>query len=729
MKVLLLGLWVLAAAGWLARLLFRTATRRHRAGAERKTKKIAFVSLVVAIAAFGSMKPDTIEHVVNFIGGLYGSGSTSSLAVNEGEETTGSGEVDENDWDGDGIPNEFEDRVFMDKSNPADAGSRRYDTGMTALAKYQASADWRVVDTAGDGIGDAWKLRYGLVPVSADIGMLTATNGLTFWECYIRGANPLAKATNPANLPLTDAQVVELGYSPLEAMPHSATNRVAGDVTVISLSMSGPGAGYAQVRIGPVVHAGRGTRQYVLRSGQAFDVVVERLLGLTGGAGLAVEVAINPVEGIVAELPGFTGQFVVPEEAGGFMPMSANGGGQRIETWRVELSAERGGCIHKNCGVTATVKSTLTDVVVKNSGELSWSWEARKNYGVLPGRSSKRNITVGMNENAYENWKAYKLTLPPGEIRAGARQTLRCLFEIKAQVDEARINGKAFAEIGMGCCLAFEDQPEEISEPCNPHVNCVCGPHCHCGGCPDCNAWSGCPPCQSTGGTIVTNTTTGAGIPVTGLRLNNNWDLGRMNGTAPREDRDASKFMLPGQTSPDPDLLPLKLMDVPESDCCVCVEHGPDWQGKIITVTDGLNLFDGYLQKISNGQNYYTQNPPPTSFHLEGAEPGGWDGSKYVAWSQGRLGGEMKPSTNRYVVGRDLWWGHHFFDQPVLSDANRLLNQDTMGDGDGLEFVDAELGFIQQGFDGVGGGHGEPFKNAAWSANNGVAKNTPRGTR
>ncbi len=666
MRALLLGMWVCVAVAFAARRLVRMNTRR--------LGRLGFISLVVAIATFGSMKPDTIGQVMDFVGGLFGSGSVSSVAVEEGGEA----EVDPEDWDGDGIPNEFEDRVFMDKTNALDAVSHRYDLGMTALEKYEVSADWRVVDTAGDGISDAWKLRYGLVPVSQDIGTLTATNGMTFWECFLRGANPLVKTTNPANLPLTDLQVVELGYSPLEAMPHSATNRVAGDVTIVALSMSGPGAGYAQVRIGPVVHAGRGTRQYVLRSGQVFNVVVERLPGLTGGAGLAVAVSVNPVEGIVAELPGFTGQFEVPAAAGGFMPMSAGvgGGGQRIETWRVALGAERGGCIHGTCGVTATVTSVLTDAVVRSAGELSWSWVAGTPYGVLPGKSSRRDITVGLDETARENWEAYKATLAAGSIRARARQPLKCEFEILyADAFIPRISGRASAELGMGCCLAYKDQPgDNTPHVCTPDCeHCKCdNVECKCTGCGSCDKWAGCPSCQTYGGTITTNTTTGAGIPVTGLRLNNNWDLGGMNGTAPREDRDASKFMLPGQTSPDPDLLPLGLMSAPEADCCVCVEHGPDWQGKILTIAEGLNLLDGYLQKISNGQNYYTQNPPPALFHLEGAEPGGWDGSKYVVWSQGRLGGEMTPVTNRYVVGRDLWWGHFLLDQPVLSDANRL---------------------------------------------------------
>ncbi len=172
---------------------------------------------------------------------------------------------------------------------------------------------------------------------------------------------------------------------------------------------------------------------------------------------------------------------------------------------------------------------------------------------------------------------------------------------------------------------------------------------------------------------MVTNSTTGAGIFVRGLRLNNNWDLGGTSGGVLREDRNvSSRFMLPGQPCPDPDLLPLSLMSVPQADCCVCIEHGPDWQGKIITATSGLNLLDGYLQKIDPPQSYYRQSPPPDYFYLEGAQPGGWDGSKYIVWSQGRLGGEIKPETNHYVVARTQLWSDFLQNGNVLDNANRL---------------------------------------------------------
>jgi len=56
---------------------------------------------------------------------------------------------------------------------------------------------------------------------------------------------------------------------------------------------------------------------YILRSGAAYDVTVERLPGMTGGAGLPMRVDIEPVRGIVAELPGFMGNFIVPPIAPG----------------------------------------------------------------------------------------------------------------------------------------------------------------------------------------------------------------------------------------------------------------------------------------------------------------------------------------------------------------------------------------------------------------------------
>ena len=132
------------------------------------------------------------------------------------------------DTDGDGIPDWFEERVFMDKFNPADALSRRYDGSMTALEKYEASADWRVVDTAGDGIADAWKLQYLINPL-LDIGEIIATNGVTFFDSYVRGLNPLVLTQNPANVGLTDGEILRLGFSPFEVVPIGATNVLTGD--------------------------------------------------------------------------------------------------------------------------------------------------------------------------------------------------------------------------------------------------------------------------------------------------------------------------------------------------------------------------------------------------------------------------------------------------------------------------------------------------------------------
>ncbi len=511
MKVLFLTMWVCVAVACVARHVVRMNVRR--------LGKLGFISLVIGIAAFGSMKPDTLGHVVDFVGVLFGSGPMLSSSISSENEVV----FDDNDWDGDGVPNEFEDRVFMDKHDPTDALSRRYDFGMTALAKYEVAADWRVVDTAGDGIADVWKLQYGLEPVAEDIGKLVATNGLTFWQSYVLGVNPLVKVTNPANAPLTDAQVVELGYSPQDTVPRElVVAGVPSGATVISLGLSGPGAPYVRVRVGAAVHAGMATGEYALQPGAVYDVVVERLPWMTGGAGLPVKVAIEAVRGIVAGLSGYTDEFVVPPEAGGFAPMSTLAQAPQIDVIYVSLEADNEACLHGHGRVVAKPRSAAYGVLA--SGSTVWNWVAEKNYGVLsPGG---RSVSISVDKNAHDNWKAYKNEFAAGAIAARVTQPLRCAYTPSNSLLYTFdwFSGNWSADVEMGCCLTHE--PEEAHGSHDTHITCkcsCCGCCCHCGN-GYCDEWSDC--CQPSTGTFTTAAGENGNSSFTGmLRHNNNWDL------------------------------------------------------------------------------------------------------------------------------------------------------------------------------------------------------------
>ena len=635
--------------------------------------RYAVAFFAMALFQLGAMKQSSFTDIGNEILLLIGGGKLPSNLL-----TTQNGGNGLLDSDEDGMPDIWEISVFLDPFDASDAESRRYDSSMDALAKYEIRADHRVVDTAGDGVGDWYKREYSLFPVSADIGELIATNGITFHDSYIRGLNPLVKTQNPQNLPLTDAELVALGYDPFDYIPN-ATNRFAGDITIIRLGMTGAGVPYSQIRVGHVIHTGREARNYAIRSGFGYTVEIERLPGMTGGAGLPVLVTLDPVDGIIAELPDFTGHFTVPESSGSILlPMSAPQGGvmplsttsgppQNIEAWHVDLSAENDHCIHGSLKVTASVSSSVWPVV--KAGNLSWSWVANKNYGVLPSPSTSRAITITIDEDAHDNWHDYKVVQAKG---AGARQTLRCDFEIALNDPlVARIRGTAWSEINLGCCLAHDGEQDD-GEPNLEYTNCVCGQADHCYWCENC-----CFPLPPGGGTLVTNSITGTGFSVCGLRLNNNWNLSDMSGSTPIEDRYASKLLMQWGVIPiDPDYHRDRLFDLPQSDCCVCRKHGDNWAGQLTFKADKVALWDLFFSPISVGSAYMSGNAPKVAY-FEGVQPGGWNGSQYIAKRTERLGepNSIFIYTNFYVIARHQLWPDFLRNGDVLSDANRLQSQ------------------------------------------------------
>jgi len=134
---------------------------------QMKTPRTGFAVLCMLAALFVIFSQKT--------GNTYsGGGNTNSHTGLGGIKLpgtmSGGGTENEDDLDGDNIPCLWEDAVYMNKTDPEDAGSLKYDNSMTALEKYQISADWRVTDSGGDGINDAWKVKYGLFPVYEDIG-------------------------------------------------------------------------------------------------------------------------------------------------------------------------------------------------------------------------------------------------------------------------------------------------------------------------------------------------------------------------------------------------------------------------------------------------------------------------------------------------------------------------------------------------------------------------------
>ena len=488
----IIGIILLIALGWYG------IYHRLREGSRRF--KIAFSGFCMVMVLYAAIKPpqntgggdDSQQRETN-------DGGRVTLLDTE-TTVTRSGELD---TDGDGIPDWFEDATFSDKLDPSDAeGYHPFDLTMGLLEKYEEGPlDFRTIDSMGDGIPDSWKRQWGLNLMDF-LALTTASNGLTFYQCYMTDANPLAPVTNPANHPLTDADVVERGYLPGDTVPPeviaAATNgvpsgaavillslsgegapyvRVRVGAAVILLSLSGEGAPYVRVRVGAAVHAGTKTGRYAVTPG-LHDVEVERLPAMAGGAGLPVKVTIGAERGIVAGLKGYTDSFTVPPEGGAGSPSTPNGGGgfaplsapppkPKVVVIKMDAESDNDFCLHGHGRVTLVPTSAAHGKLT--GGSASWKWEAApKSYGTLS--ASGLTVSITVDETAHGNWKDYK-----DKTGSQATQPLKYTYTPPNSWDVFFdwISGKWEGSIAMGCCLTYKPEENEHDPDCQHH-------HCDC---------------------------------------------------------------------------------------------------------------------------------------------------------------------------------------------------------------------------------------------------------
>jgi len=113
------------------------------------------------------------------------------------------------DFDGDGLPDDYELANGLDPNDPADAARDDDRDGLSALQEYDAGTSPHAADTDGDGIPDAKELALGTTAVIAD----PDGDGLTDGEELAAGTDPFNADTDGDGLP--DGTERRIGLDPL----------------------------------------------------------------------------------------------------------------------------------------------------------------------------------------------------------------------------------------------------------------------------------------------------------------------------------------------------------------------------------------------------------------------------------------------------------------------------------------------------------------------------------
>ncbi len=104
----------------------------------------------------------------------------------------------ENDWDGDGIPNWWELYYGLDPYDPDDALEDWDKDMLTNLEEYQRSTNPLEMDTDGDGMPDGWELQNGLDPRDGtDAEMDPDTDGYSNLQEYLNYTDPRDPESHP----------------------------------------------------------------------------------------------------------------------------------------------------------------------------------------------------------------------------------------------------------------------------------------------------------------------------------------------------------------------------------------------------------------------------------------------------------------------------------------------------------------------------------------------------
>ncbi len=117
------------------------------------------------------------------------------------------------DFDGDGMPDFWEQMHELDQTSAADAGVDQDGDGLSNLEEFLAGTDPGTGDTDQDGLPDAWELAHDLDPAaSADASSDEDGDGLSALLEYQNGSDPHDRDSDDDGF--GDAEEVDLGSDP-----------------------------------------------------------------------------------------------------------------------------------------------------------------------------------------------------------------------------------------------------------------------------------------------------------------------------------------------------------------------------------------------------------------------------------------------------------------------------------------------------------------------------------
>ncbi|MCL1887787.1 MAG: hypothetical protein FWF96_02815, partial [Kiritimatiellaeota bacterium] len=254
-----------------------------------------------------------------------------------------------NGWDGvANIPVYWRQRTHCDSPLPDNQLDRDSD-GLTDFEEFILGTDPRAFSTSGGIIGDGWLAMRGLDPL--EVWDDFVTNGVPMRELYLNGWEPVDDGTDYG---AWLARGLEYG---VDDWPEEDDED--GDITLVSVHVTGAASGHAVVSIGPARHIGGKPKIYAFRSGRRYPVTVRGLHG--GGAGLAGRVVITPVVGMSSHAEGFNEDFVLSSgggsqsQGGGMMLMNAPANGEEElgvkDTWKLAVLPANVGCLLGRLGM------------------------------------------------------------------------------------------------------------------------------------------------------------------------------------------------------------------------------------------------------------------------------------------------------------------------------------------------------------------------------------------
>jgi len=595
-------------------------------------------------------------------------------------------------WDGvSTIPKIWRKRTFTDSSLGADSVLDRDGDGLDDFTEFLIGSDSRSRNTSGGLCDDGYLFANGLDP-SVYWDNAVWSNNLTIADMYVRGW-PL----DVNNLVTNHNEWLERGLEPGEdEWPED--DDWAGDLTRVSVRVTGPASRSAVVAIGPIRHVGPQAKVYTLRAGRRYDVSVYSFDGRTGLPG---EVEILPVKGMVSFTEGFSHSFTLTGASlkvagasllpgGGMQLLNAPTGSAMLgglDTWMLMLFSENHGCIHGRLELTVKVVKGGAGVFDAEHGTYRWQWTDKKPLGVVvntsPGQAnvllSEKMAEVWRDEYGLCTWRelACFLTPPggPGGVVGRAMLTYCAALALEDEEVAEEADG-----VDMG-------DPEDAGGPGNPSVPPDAGDSC-CGGSGGCwchswRAWCGhclnnqpgrCSYCwypedpekkdkdekekeeeekrkrkEERVEQVLDEEDSDSEWPVPTWRgcwfFNNNDDLALNQA----DFQTAFPPNLKTRTA-DPCVAKTRIGSPRFSGCCVCPAHNEEYKLKIHSISNGLDVFDEVGNPVPEGSEFEEWK----QLYLQGSVAGGIAAPYQIVWSEEEDG---TPVTNNYVVGRVSLFG------------------------------------------------------------------------